>query len=88
MASRLGGDEFVLLLDGLTRLDHLEERAHAVAQSLARPLQLDGVTVTLGVNIGGAAYPSHGDTEPALLGAADRAMYAAKRAGEPYRSAM
>jgi GGDEF domain-containing protein len=39
------------------------------------------------VNIGGAAYPTHGDTEASLLGAADRAMYAAKRAGEPYRSA-
>lgn len=87
VAARLGGDEFVLLLDGLSDFDHLEDRALAVAESLARPLRLDGVTVALGVNIGGAAYPAHGDTETSLLGAADRAMYAAKRAGEPYRSA-
>lgn len=87
VAARLGGDEFVLVLDGLSGLDHLEDRALAVAESLARPLRLDGVTVALGVNIGGAAYPTHGDTEASLLGAADRAMYAAKRAGEPYRSA-
>lgn len=88
VAARLGGDEFVLLLDGLSGLDALEDRALGVAESLARPLRLDGVTVVLGVNIGGAAYPTHGDTESALLGAADRAMYAAKRAGEPYRSAV
>ncbi|TXC67349.1 sensor domain-containing diguanylate cyclase [Piscinibacter aquaticus] len=88
VAARLGGDEFVLLLDGLSGLDALEDRALGVAESLARPLRLDGVTVVLGVNIGGAAYPTHGDTESAMLGAADRAMYAAKRAGEPYRSAV
>lgn len=87
VAARLGGDEFVLLFDGLSGLDHLEERGLGVAESLARPLRLDGVTIALGVNIGGAAYPAHGDSESALLGAADRAMYAAKRAGEPYRSA-
>lgn len=87
VAARLGGDEFVLLFDGLSGLDHLEERGLGVAESLARPLRLDGVTIALGVNIGGVAYPAHGDSESALLGAADRAMYAAKRAGEPYRSA-
>ncbi|MGD9835847.1 MAG: diguanylate cyclase [Piscinibacter sp.] len=87
VAARLGGDEFVLLLDGLASLGHLQERARSVSESLSRPLSLNGVQVALGVNIGGAAYPGHGDTESALLGAADRAMYAAKRAGEPYRSA-
>ncbi len=87
VAARLGGDEFVLLLDGLTSLERLEERARAVVDSLSRPLRLEGATVALGVNIGGATYPDHGDTEPALLAAADRAMYRAKQAGEPYRTA-
>jgi predicted signal transduction protein with EAL and GGDEF domain len=77
----------VLLFDGLTSPERLEERARAVVDSLTRPLRLEGATVTLGVNVGGATYPGHGETEAALLAAADRAMYAAKQAGEPYRMA-
>lgn len=87
LAVRLGGDEFVLLLDGMADADHLQERTCTVVDHLTQPMRLDDVTVTLGVNVGGAAYPAHGDSETALLDAADRAMYAAKRAGESYRSA-
>lgn len=87
VAARLGGDEFVLLLDGLTDTERLRERAHAVLESLSRPMSLDGIAVAVGVNIGGAIYPGHGDTEAALLAAADGAMYRAKQAGEAYRLA-
>ncbi|WP_298833388.1 sensor domain-containing diguanylate cyclase [uncultured Piscinibacter sp.] len=87
VAARLGGDEFVLVLDGLTDTGRLQAIAQSVADSLARPLRLEGVTVTLGVNIGGALYPGHGDTENELLGAADRAMYEAKQARQAYRLA-
>lgn len=86
-AVRLGGDEFVLLLDGLADLDHLEQRARAVIDHLTRPMRVNDVTLSLGVNVGAAVFPAHGDSESTLLAAADRAMYAAKRAGEPYRSA-
>ena len=41
----------------------------------------------LGVNIGGAIRPLHGNTERDLLAAADRAMYAAKQADVGYRLA-
>lgn len=81
------GRPFGLLLDGLTDTARLHERASAVVESLVRPMRLDGVSVAVGVNIGGAVYPRHGETEPALLAAADGAMYRAKRTGEPYRLA-
>lgn len=87
LATRLGGDEFVLLIDGLSSEDRLSALAHAAARSLSRPMSLGDVTTTIGVNIGGAIHPTHGHTEGELLAAADRAMYAAKMAGEAYRLA-
>ncbi len=87
LASRLGGDEFVLLVDGMSDASRLSALADAAAQSLSRPMHLADGTVSVGVNIGGAIFPTHGLTEDALLAAADRAMYAAKLAGEPYRLA-
>jgi len=87
LAARLGGDEFVLLLDGLADPARLHEIAQAIADSLARPMRLGEVVTTVGANIGGVLFPAHGGTEAELLAAADRAMYAAKQAGEPYRLA-
>jgi diguanylate cyclase (GGDEF)-like protein/PAS domain S-box-containing protein len=87
VAARLGGDEFVLLLDGLADPERLHEIAQGIADSLARPMRLGEVVTTVGANIGGVFFPAHGGTEAELLAAADRAMYAAKQAGEPYRLA-
>jgi diguanylate cyclase (GGDEF)-like protein/PAS domain S-box-containing protein len=87
VAARLGGDEFVLVLDGLADVDRLRELALAVRASLARPLRIGAISLSVDVNIGGALHPLHGQTEDELLSAADAAMYAAKRAGEAYRLA-
>jgi diguanylate cyclase (GGDEF)-like protein/PAS domain S-box-containing protein len=87
VAARLGGDEFVLVLDGLVDVDRLRELALSVLASLSRPLRIGETSIGVGVNIGGALYPPHGQTEDELLAAADAAMYAAKQAGEAYRLA-
>jgi diguanylate cyclase len=84
---RLGGDEFVVLLDGLDDEQRLRERALAIQESVARPMRIDRARGTLGVNIGGAIRPRHGQTERDLLAAADHAMYQAKLAGVAYRLA-
>jgi diguanylate cyclase (GGDEF)-like protein/PAS domain S-box-containing protein len=84
---RLGGDEFVVLLDGLAEPGHLLERAQTIEAALTRPLRIANASGALGVNIGGAIRPRHGSTERELLAAADKAMYAAKQAGEGYRLA-
>jgi diguanylate cyclase (GGDEF)-like protein/PAS domain S-box-containing protein len=79
VAARLGGDEFVMLLDGLSRPDALAERAAGVARHLARTVQIGELSLNLTASIGGAFYPRDGQTESALLAAADRRMYEAKR---------
>ena len=87
LVARLGGDEFVLLLDHVAEPGHVLERARQVQDAVTRPLCVASVQGTLGVSIGAAIRPLHGDTERELLAAADRAMYRAKRSGQGYRLA-
>ena len=85
LAARLGGDEFVLFLDGLVDSGILEQRAAAVAESVARRFHIGDLSGAVGVNIGGASFPRDGRTEHDLLKTADRNMYQAKQAGIPYK---
>lgn len=85
MAVRLGGDEFVLFLDGLDDTEILEQRAAAVADSVARPFHIGDLSSAVGVNIGGAIFPRDGESERELLKIADLNMYQAKHAGIPYK---
>lgn len=85
LVARLGGDEFVVLLDGLEDEQRLRERALAIQQSVTHPMRVDdSARETLGINIGGAIHPRHGQTERDLLAAADQAMYQAKLARVSY----
>ena len=85
LAVRLGGDEFVLFLDGLVDIEILEQRAAAVADSVARRFHIGDLSGVVGVNIGGATFPRDGRTEHDLLKTADQNMYQAKQAGVPYK---
>lgn len=80
-AARVGGDEFVVLFDALTPAEALPI-AEALVERLSRPYSLRQHTVQVGACLGVAAYPQHGHTAPALLKAADEAMYRAKAAGK------
>lgn len=75
VVTRWGGDEFVLLLPGMDQVG---------AMSLARRiggtlLDGDGPASAISVSIGTAVFPAGGTTADALLAAADRSMYDAKR---------
>jgi diguanylate cyclase (GGDEF)-like protein/PAS domain S-box-containing protein len=77
-AGRLAGDEFVLVLD-----DPPEEGpaafARRLASELSRPIELEGVTLTVGASIGLArGHGGHAGPD-ALLAEADAAMYRTKR---------
>lgn len=85
MAVRLGGDEFVLFLDGLIDTGILEQRAAAVADSVARRFHIGDLSGAVGVNIGGATFPRDGNNEHDLLKMADQNMYQAKQSGIPYK---
>ena len=85
LAVRMGGDEFVLYLDGLVDTGILEQRAAAVADSVARRFHIGDLSGTVGVNIGGATFPRDGDNEQDLINVADQKMYQAKQARIPYK---
>ena len=79
--SRIGGEEFAVLIPGAD-----ETAASTTAERLRRHLEcstvnVDGRELTLHISAGVATLASGMDNLSALLRAADRALYAAKRAG-------
>ena len=83
LVARIGGDEFVVMTAGLG--PDVDADARAVAQRLlqtvARPFDLDGHALDLGMTVGYALAPHDGRVLGDLLKRADAAMYAGKMAG-------
>jgi diguanylate cyclase (GGDEF)-like protein len=79
---RYGGEELVLMLP-----DCSEEEAEKCAETIRTSLsgiviQHAGQTISgISASFGVAQWPGHGNGEQDLLSAADRALYAAKKAG-------
>ena len=78
---RVGGDEFVALVPDIGSPDEARALAQRILESAREPLPLAGDPVGAAVSIGIALMPWQGGTADALLGAADAALYAAKRDG-------
>lgn len=78
--ARLSGDEFAVLMPELVQTQEAELLASKLVQVLAQPYELAGRKLHLGVSVGVAIYPQHGEVE-ALMRHADLAMYEAKRQG-------
>jgi diguanylate cyclase (GGDEF)-like protein len=79
--ARIGGDEFVILLPKLSDEQQLIATAEKVINELAQPFNITGQILQVGVSIGIALYPQHGDEPGKLIKLADDAMYVAKRLG-------
>ena len=78
--ARFGGDEFVVLLESVRGAEEIEPVAERIRQAFDRSIALPEGEVKLAVSVGGAeAGPGERSAEN-LINAADRAMYAAKRA--------
>jgi diguanylate cyclase (GGDEF)-like protein/PAS domain S-box-containing protein len=78
-AARFGGDEFVIVADGISgvELDHLVERLQV---AVARPIDIDGIAVSISMTVGRIAVPTDGGTtSDGLIDRADAAMYRLKR---------
>jgi ribonuclease P protein subunit RPR2 len=73
---RLGGDEFALLLRSGETATHVVARVRRALHLHRRPRRLP--TISAGI----AVAPGHGSSKADLLAHADRALYAAKRAGK------
>ena len=78
--ARYGGDELTLLISQ-SGLETARMVTDKIISNLAkfRYKAPDGSSINLGVSGGIAIYPQHGDTSPALLRAADSALYIAKK---------
>lgn len=82
VAARIGGDEFVVIARGVEKL-HATALAERLIREISAPYDLgDGVRAQVGVSVGVALVPDHGDVIPALLDTADAALYQAKLAGK------
>ena len=80
--ARLGGDEFAVLLPEVTDGLHAAQTvADNIEEALSRPFFYYGHELYLGVGIGIAIYPEHGDDMDTLMSRADLAMYGSKHKG-------
>lgn len=77
---RMGGDEFVVLLTGITAPRQAMIVAEKIMSSLERPFETIEGPLSITASIGASLYWGHGDAQQ-LLREADKAMYAAKKAG-------
>jgi diguanylate cyclase (GGDEF)-like protein len=84
--ARIGGDEFAVVLPGITSEKDVEAQAERIGEEVSQPFRFDGEKLSLGVSIGMAVYPDHGDELTALIDRADAAMYDAKRGKKAQRS--
>jgi len=84
LPARFAGDEFVAIVEGIGDREHLEQIALKIRETIASPIAVDGVTLSVTPSIGIARYPEDGDEMEELLKKADEAMYRSKRAGCPF----
>jgi diguanylate cyclase (GGDEF)-like protein len=81
LAARVGGDEFAALMRGLSSVEDARAVAQRLADALARPAQVDSVTVECQASIG-LAYTEGTEEVHTLVRQADTALYAAKDQGK------
>ena len=76
--ARLGGDEFTVLVESLETIQHAQDIAQHLIDSLVRPFKLDQQQLFFNVSIGVAVSDPSYDEPTQLLRDADIAMYEAK----------
>lgn len=87
VAYRFGGDEFVVILGKIKGLEDSVVVAERILSSVSNPFILrggskkSGKRVNVGVSIGVALVPDHGNTLEEVTKSADIAMYCSKEAG-------
>ncbi|MBK5274384.1 MAG: diguanylate cyclase [Desulfuromonadales bacterium] len=79
--SRLGGDEFCIICADCGDREQLSVIAHQLLSEFARPFQLGESQITVTASLGISTFPDNGTEAEELEITADRAMYAAKKAG-------
>ena len=78
MVARLGGDEFAAILPRVSSIGDASAVAEKLLLAMREPFPIRGHAVSIGISIGIAFYPQHGEDIDTLMQRADAAMYAAK----------
>ncbi len=78
--ARIGGDEFVLLLNDVGEASCIA-MCERIKTTISMPFSLREAEVTIGLSIGIALFPKHGDESATLMRNADLAMYTIKSKG-------
>lgn len=77
--ARIGGDEFAIIQTRLPNSEAAASLARKVIDAVRKPVDLDGIEVQVGANVGIAIYPQDGEDPDHLIKNADMAMYRAIR---------
>jgi diguanylate cyclase (GGDEF)-like protein len=79
LVGRFGGDEFIIILRGCTQ----EETCLRIYEYISHvSVPLDGDNIEFAISMGVAFFPKDGSTSEALMEAADKRLYQAKREGK------
>ena len=78
---RMGGDEFVVIATMLPDSAVVDSIAERVRAALSKPIEIDGVTLSVAPSIGISVYPQDGSDPEQLLKHADIALHTAKDRG-------
>jgi diguanylate cyclase (GGDEF)-like protein/PAS domain S-box-containing protein len=81
LVARIGGDEFAVLCRGLDDLDAAAGLAGRLVTEVSRPIELDGLTVQVGLSVGIARRLQEDELED-VLERADLALRSAKEKGK------
>ena len=81
LVGRIGGDEFAILLLNTNGDAVVTSIATDLLHRVSEPYMINGEASVIGVSIGVALFPEHGQTADDLLRNADSALYRAKHAG-------
>jgi len=76
---RIGGDEFTVLVNNIHDPGDVDVISDKLRAAVSAPIELEGETFSLPVDIGAAVYPEDGEDVDTLLRQADANMYRSKR---------
>jgi diguanylate cyclase (GGDEF)-like protein len=83
LVARLGGDEFFVVLEQMQDTAAVERVVSKLAAEVLRPYELfGGVKARVSASLGVSLFPDDAGDAATLMAHADKAMYAAKRAGK------
>lgn len=79
--ARMGGDEFAIIQPLDSQPSAAISLAKRLIETVTQPFDLAGRQALIGVSVGIALYPQHGESPDQLLRNADQALYRAKGSG-------